>query len=575
MVSGRTVPTLFAVLILLTGCGGESGERPQGISAVDFCQPALARVDSFMGTFPKPEVDPERYGGTAVVGTVGELAVGMNGFQALEAGAIQHQMFVNLMTLIQYDEDLQPVPYLAESWEVSDDLKELTFHLRDDVHWHDGELTTAHDVAFTYRRAVDPATGFPNPGFFQHYLPGEEAVEVVDSFTVRFRFQEAHSDYMDPWRTVAIMPRHLLGGVRPENLARHPFGTVCPVGNGPFRFASHSSGESWTFVANPAFPQELGGRPFLDRYVYRIIPEHTTLLAELLTEHIDVYVATLPHHADRIREEDHLRVISFPYRSVFFAGWNTRVPKLADARVRKALTLATNRRQILEGIRGGRGELANAGVPPVHWAYDSALVDSLPYDPPRARRLLTEAGWVDRDSDGIRESEEGEPLSIELIFNQNQERREVAEIMQAQLGEVGVDLRPRVVEMTSLAERITSPERNFEGVLIAWETEFRLDERDLFHSDAVDGRYAFAGTRDPELDRLLDTLQLIPDREEARRRWTEYQERIIEIQPYTFLYFPHRQDGVNRRLRNVVMDVRGEWANLREWWIAPDHRKGP
>lgn len=572
----RLFPLLGAFLAGLAGCGDETAEtEPGGISSAEFCEPALARVDSFMATLPD-EARGERYGGTAVVGTVGELAVGMNGFQALESGAIQHQMFVNLMTLVQYDELLRPVPYLAESWEVSDDLKELTFHLRDDVRWHDGVPTTAHDVAFTYRRAVDPATGFPNPGFFEYYLPVDEAVEVVDSFTVRFRFSRAHSDFMDPWRTVAIMPRHLLADVPPEELARHPFGTVCPVGNGPFRFVSHTPDGRWTFADNPAFPEGLGGRPYLDRYVYRPIEEHTTLLAELLTGNIDVYVAPLPHHIPRIREEEHLRVLSFPHRSVFFAGWNGRVPKLADARVRRALTLGTNRRQILEGIRAGRGELANTGVPRIHWAYDSTLADSLSYDPARARELLTEAGWVDRDSDGVRESPSGEPLSIELLYNPNQERREVAEIMQAQLGEVGVDLRPRAMEMTALVERITSREREFEGVLISWETEFRLDERDLFHSDAVDGAYAFSGTRDPELDRLLDTLQLIPDREEARRAWREYQERIIELQPYTFLYHPDRQEGVNVRLRDVVMDVRGEWVNIRDWWIAPqDRKKGP
>ncbi len=566
----KSPPLLTLLSISLLGCA----ESPS--SAVDdFCGPALARVDSFMAGFQGQEPEGDRYGGTAVVGAAGELGNGMNAFQASLAESSQNQMFVNLMTLIQYDENLEPVPYLAESWEVSDDLREVTFHLRDDVFWHDGEPTTAYDVEFTYLRDTDPEMAFPNPGFFEYYEKGRAGVEVVDSFTVRFHLSRPHADFMDPWRTVSIMPVHLLGDVPVSELAQHPFGTVCPVGNGPFRFMSHDPGAQWVFEANPSFPEGLGGRPYLDRYVYRVVTETSTLLAELLTGGVDAYLSILPQYADRIREDPDLELVTFPYRSVFFAGWNSRIPKLADPRVRRALTLGTNRRQLLEGLRHGQGRVANTGVPRTHWAYDPTLEDSLPYNPQEARALLSAAGWEDRDGDGIRENAQGEPLTIELLFNTNQERQEAAEIMQAQLREVGIDLQPGEMELGALLERIFPPERDFDGFLLSWEAEFRLDERDLFHSEAVDGPYAFSGTRDPVLDRYLDTLQLVTDRREAYPLWQEYQDRIIQVQPYTFLYFPDRQSGINRRLRGVVMDVRGDWVSVKDWWIAPEDRKSP
>jgi len=569
------VPMVVAMTTLLGACGEGGFDRQAGSAAEAFCGPALAKVDSFMATFSDDPPEDDRYGGTAVVAAVAELDVGMNGFAPVESAASLHQMFVNLMTLIQYDEDLEPTPYLAESWDVSEDLTQLTFHLRNDVYWHDGELTTADDVAFTFLRASDPLTGFPNLGFFHDYLPGEAGVEVVDSFTVRFNFQRPHADFMDPWRTVAIMPEHLLGEVPQEELVLHPFGTVCPVGNGPFRFVDHIPNERWVFEANPAFPEGLGGRPYLARYVYRSIPEHPTLLAEFLTGGVDVYVALLPNHAARIRGEEDFEVRSFPYRSAFFAGWNSRIPKLSDSRVRRALTVGTNRAQILQGLRDGKGVVANTGVPRTHWAFDSTLADSLPYDPEQARSLLAEAGWEDLDGDGIRENATGDPLQIEVIYNTNQERQEVAEIMQAQLRDVGVDIRPRALEMGTFIDLLVSPERNFEGFLVSWEAEFRLDERDLFHSEAVDGDFAFSGIQDDELDRYLDTLQLIPNRDEAMATWSAYQLRLVQLQPYTFLYYPDRQNGINRRLRNVEMDVRGDWMNIREWWIAPGDRRGP
>ncbi len=572
-VTGLSV--FLPLLPVLVGCGDAPG-RGSAPSTDPFCGPALARVDSFMATLGGSEPEGGQYGGTAVVGVVAEMG-GMNVFTSGDAGAVQNQMFVNLMTLVQYDEALEPVPYLALAWEVEEisaELMLLTFHLRDDVFWHDGEPTTAHDVAFTYLNATDPRTGFPNASFFQYYMPGSEGVEVLDPHTVRFRLRP-HAEFMDPWRTVAVMPRHLLGDVPPEELSQHPYGTVCPVGNGPFRFLSHSPGDRWVFEANPAFPEGLGGRPFLDRYLYRVVPEQATLLTEFLTGGVDVYVAMPPGHAARAREEGGLEVVSFPYRGVFFAAWNGRIPKLADARVRRALTLGLNRSLIMEGIQGGEAALINTGVPPFHFAFNPELADSLPFDPEQARALLDEVGWSDRDGDGIRENPGREPLSIELLYHRNQERQEVAEIMQAQLREIGVEIRPRVAEFATYIGAITSPERDFEGALVSFETEFRLDERDLFHSEGVDGPFAFAGTSDPALDRYLDTLQLITDRDEALPLWQAYQFRILELQPYTYLYSSFRRDGVNRRIRGAVMDPRGEWATVRHWWIAPGARDVP
>lgn len=569
----RAMPFLLFIFSFLAGCGdgtgGEDVEGPYGA----FCGPVLERVDSFLGRYSLEEPRDERYGGMAVVGTLADL-FGMSPRAAGDVGSAQHQGFVNLMTLIEFDEDLEFSPYLATSWELSEDRTELTFHLRDDVFWHDGQITTAQDVAFTYRTVVNPASQYPNPGFFLHYLPGEEAVEVLDDFTIRFRFHP-HADILEVWRTLAILPEHLLGDVPPEDVATHPWGATCPVGNGPFRFVSHAPGESWVFEANPAFPEALGGRPYLDRYVYRVIPTHTTLLAELMTGGIDVYVQMLPNHAETASREEDLEVWSFPYPSIFFVAWNGRVPKLADPRVRRALTLGINREQIIEGVQGGDAVLLNSGVPPVHWAFDPALGDSLHYDPGQAMALLEEAGWQDRDGDGIREDAQGVPLRIDLVYNQNQERQQVGEVMRVQLRELGVDLQPRVMEFGAYMSLITSQEKDFEGAFVTFETGFRLDERDLFHSEAVDGPWAFSGTADPELDRYLDTLQLIPDRDEAIPVWKEYQERILELQPYTFLYSAYRRDGVNRRLEGVVMDTRGDWASIRHWWIPPSARNTP
>ncbi|MCJ7627330.1 MAG: ABC transporter substrate-binding protein, partial [Longimicrobiales bacterium] len=165
----RFPPFLFFLTLSLTGCATESADGT-GVGSNDaFCGLAMVRVDSFMATFAGQEPTGERYGGTVVVGSLGDVS-GMGPADAQSVEAAQHQQFLNLMTLIEFDENLEPAPYLATSWEISEDQAELTFHLRDDVYWHDGEITTAQDVAFTYLTVINPESQYPNPGFFQAYL---------------------------------------------------------------------------------------------------------------------------------------------------------------------------------------------------------------------------------------------------------------------------------------------------------------------------------------------------------------------------------------------------------------------
>ena len=134
-------------------------------------------------------------------------------------------------------------------------------------------------------------------------------------------------------------------------------------------------------------------------------------------------------------------------------------------------------------------------------------------------------------------------------------------------------MHPQVVEWATLLTQINTPDlRDFDGVVMAWVVEFKLDDLDLFHSDRIDQPYAWSGTRNPELDRLLVRPGTAIDREEATALWAEYQAALIQEQPYTFFYFPERLAGVNNRLRGVQMDARGEWLSTREWYIDPASR---
>ncbi|MEX2582866.1 MAG: ABC transporter substrate-binding protein [Gemmatimonadota bacterium] len=515
------------------------------------------------------DVPPEdRYGGTAVIGSISDIP-DMNPLTSTETLASEMQQHVLFLPVVGYDENFQPQPAFARSWEVNADTSMLTFHLRDDIYWHDGVKTTAYDLAFAYEMANEPATGFPNTAFWDRYGEGE----AVDSFTFSVEM-EPHAEYMDPWRTFPAVPRHILSDVAPAEMGMNPYGRQ-PVGNGPFRFVNRVQGQSWTFEANPQFPEDLGGRPYLDRVVYRSISQSTTLLTELLTGGIDYYVAPPPEQAQQIEVDPNTRLINYPDRTFVLIGWNQRREPFDDVRVRRAMTLAMNREAMVDAVLYGHGGLANSTVPPFFWQYHAEAGSDLGYDPDTALELLADAGYT-RGQDGLLRNAEGETLSFTLNTNQgNQVRADIAEIVQSDLQRIGVDMDIQILEWGTLLDRINDPrQREFDAVLIGWRTEFRIDDTDLFHCDRIDQPYQWVGHCDPRLDVLLDSLPTLADREAALPLWAEYQELVAEEQPYTFVYFVERLHGVHNRLRNVDPDPRGDWVGIDRWYISPDQRRG-
>ncbi len=520
------------------------------------CEDAQPEVE---GPDPATISEADRYGGTVVVGGLGEIQT-MNGFLSRDYMTDQVQANVLFMTLLRYDADLEPRPYLARSWEVSPDSNEIVFELRTDVRWHDGEPTTAHDVAFTFNRVKDPAVPFPNRSSFDNW----EMAEVLGPHSIRLTLRP-HADYLHGWAALPIMPRHILEDTAPEDLATHPFGTSEPVGNGPFRFAEHLPGDRWIFEANPAFPAELGGRPYVDRLAYRVIPNETTLFAELRSGGVDMYVRLAPEFADEVLEDPDLRLAAYPFPNYSFIAWNSQRAFFADPIVRRALTIAIDRQEIVDVVRHGLGTPAVGPIGSWHWAYDSAW-QPLPHSPDSAAALLELAGWTDSDEDGIREKD-GRVFSFEISTNESRERGSIAELVQHYLAEIGVDARPRIVEHQTLIADVTSPERRFDAFLLSWSQGLVLDERDQWACDRIGRPLQFTSYCNPELDPVLDSIPRATDRAVQAVLLRRYGEMIAADQPFTFLYVEKRADALRDRLQGAEPDFRGELADVRSWWL--------
>lgn len=509
--------------------------------------------------------------GTPVQGGTAAISV-LSDFQAFNPvtnthlttdDVIKHMLFT---PLIQYDTALQPIPWLAERWELTD--TSVTFHLRRDVRWHDGPPVTAEDVKFTFDLAKDPATASLLGSAYMNLV---KSATVVDSFTVRFGFESPHAQALDGFWWPPL-PQHLLKDVQPAQLSQHAFNRR-PVGSGPFKFTEWRPTQSVTLEANPQFPEALGGRPNLDRVVFRIVPEATTMVRELINGTSDMIGYTLlPDQGAQVANQRGLDLRHYPSREFTFFAWNNTRPLFADARVRRAMGMAINRERIIEALLKGYGEPAHGMIPP--WSPLYTAAQPLPYDPAQARQLLAQAGWRDTDGDSIAEKG-GQPLRVVLTINSaNRLHADIAQVVQQQLKQVGVQLDIRPQEFQSMLQQYKA--RQYDAVLANWSLDtFKVDPTPLF--SCAQARIANSANRtgycNPQADQLMTRGLATTDPAQAKQIWAQYSQILQQDQPVTFLYWSEDLAGLGPRPQNVVTDVRSKIVNIRDWYIPANRQR--
>ncbi|HWB43395.1 MAG TPA: ABC transporter substrate-binding protein, partial [Gemmatimonadales bacterium] len=276
-------------------------------------------LPALLAVLALPACQPEagRRGATVLFASGADLQ-SINPLLTQHPLARQVQRYVLLTTLARYDSALTAEPYLARDWAWSEDRRVLTFGLHSGVRWHDGAPTTARDVAWTFDRARDPATGYPR----LTDLAALEAVSAPDDSTVVFRFGRPQPRFPDVLTDLAILPAHLLDTV-PAGRLRQAGWNQRPVGNGPFRFVAHEPNRRWVFAADSSFPQALGGPPRLERLIVVVVDEPTTKLAALTSGELD-FAGIQPAHASFVRRDPALEVRSFPLLLTYGIVFNAR-----------------------------------------------------------------------------------------------------------------------------------------------------------------------------------------------------------------------------------------------------------
>lgn len=458
--------------------------------------------------------------------------------------------------LVKYDANLQIVGDLAESWIVSDDGLTLTFTLRPNVRWQDGRPFRAQDVRFTYDKLVDPNVHTPYSSNYELV----ESVEAVNDATVRVRYKEPFAPAMESWM-MGMLPEHLLAA-EDLNTTRY---LRDPIGTGPYRFTRWRTGELIELRANADYFEH---RPWVDRYLFRVIPDTATIFLELQTGGVDIAGLSPLQYARQMTPYLERAYQRFRYPSFGFSyvGYNLNDPRFKDARVRQAIGLAIDKQTLVQGILFGLGSVATGPYPKESWAADPAVAPS-PYDPDGATRLLAEAGWADHDGDGWLDRD-GAPFRFTLLTNQgNDVRRQSAELIQRQLQRVGIDMRISIIEWSTFVHEFID-KRRFEAVLLGWSLSRDPDLYDIFHSSKTkEGEYNFVGYANPRVDELLEQGRRTFDQAKRQTIYREVHRHLAEDQPYTFLFVPDSLPVVHRRFRNVRATPIGISDNLIDWYV--------
>jgi len=546
----------FVLLVFVAGCNGETGpgvsEKPLQIAA-----DTKTATDAKGGDRKAPAPD---YGDTRIEASIGNVS-GL--IPNLTSDSASHEvgnfMYNGLITL---GRNLEIVPELAKSWEFSKDCLTLDFTLNEGVKWHDGKPFSASDVVFTFETTMDAKTPSPYKSDFQDV----DKVEARGPNQVRVTYKRPYAKALQSW-SLAMLPRHLLEQwVKDGKLREAPQNWTAPVGTGPYRFKEMKSGDKVVVVANQDY---FKGPPRMARIVYRIIPSQATIFLELKAKSVDVASLTALQYARQTEYpafEKAYNKFRYPGTGYTYLGFNLKDPRFADRRVRRAFAHAINKQELLDGVVLGLGREASGPFRPGTWA-ENPDVKGLPYDPKRAVALLAEAGWKERNGDGLL-VKDGVPFTFELLTNQgNDERKKVAEIIQAKLREIGVGVEIRMLEWAALLKEHIK-KRQFQAIILGWGTSPDPDQYVVWHSSQMGpDQLNHISYANPDADALLEAGRSSCVQADRVRYYRRLHQVLADDQPLVFLYWRDSLPVVASRIHGILPGPAGIGWNFTDWFV--------
>lgn len=526
---------IFLLLIALSGCKG----KPSGTLQADL----------------ENSSSEPAYGDTLIEGTIGEPSILI---PMLAGDSASHSVSGLIFNgLVKYDTDLSVIGDLAESWDISKDGLVITFHLRKGVKWADGTDFSAEDVMFGYKTIIDEKT----PTAYKEDFLQVKKAEVLDKYTFRVTYEKPFAPALTSWGNLVVLPKHLLEGkdITKSELTRNP------VGLGPYKLNKWTSGQE---LALDSYQDYFEGRPYIDHYMYRIIPDSATMFLELQAGGIDMMGLT-PIQYTKQTDTDFFRNNFQKFRYPTFAythmAFNLKHPWFKDKRIRQAIAYAIDKSEIVDVVLFGLGSPATGPYVPNTWPYNPNI-KKYDYNPEKAKQLLKEAGWEDTDRDGILDKE-GRPFKFTILTNMgNNLRKNTATIIQWRLAKIGIKVEIRALEWSAFVNNFIDKKR-FEAVLLGWSIGLDPDQYDIWHSSKTkEKEFNFISYNNPEVDALLEKGRRTFDIEERKKSYYRIQEILADELPYIFLYVPDATPIVHARFKGIKPSPIGISYNLPKWY---------
>ena len=497
-------------------------------------------------------------GGEVVVGIVGEP----ENLSPIYPSFIAHNEIVEMLFLPLHKNDVNGkiVPMLATSWEYSEDLKKITYYLRKDVVWQDGEPVTAYDVEFTFNLIKDPKNNSPLFSKLQNI----DSVKAVSDYKIVFYCNKVYPMALFD-SNIKPLPKHLLEKEK-DQLQYSDFNSK-PVGNGPYKLEKWESGKYISLVKNENY--SLDDKPFLDKIVYRIYTDQQSIINDLKEGKLDLVYDLTPDNAEEIAKIKNVTGIQKKGNIYTYIGFNlTRKPfDLKDFRM--GISQLINRDLLIKNtIKNGIP--SNGPITPSFWAY-SEEIKPISYSKDGIK-LLEKVLKKDNIKGYLYNNK---PFILNIITDKNDAMLvKVAREVSNQLKNAGINVNLKELPSDSLILKLFS--KDYDLYILSWQINEDFNPLPFWSSVKETGRFNFVEYRNPKVDSIVNLAMTTMDEEEARNYWKEFQQIVVDDQPYAFLFVPNRVIVANNVLKsfdNVYSSNIEPISNLDIFYVEKPNQK--
>lgn len=451
--------------------------------------------------------------------------------------------------LTGHDGDNAVVPALAKSWDFDEETCTYTFHLEEDVRWHDGEPFTAEDVQFTIEAIMDPENGSENAPNFEDV----EEITVIDDHTISFRLSAPNVAFLD-YMTMAILPKHLLEG---EDMQTADF-FRSPIGTGPYKLASWDEGQAITLEKNADY---FRGEPNIDTIVFKIVPDDNAKALQLRAGELDLALLT-PKDAATFADEEGFTCYDMEtadYRGILFNFQNEYWQENRD--LIPAVCYAIDREAIIDAVLLGQGMAAYGPLQRNVYNYED--VEHYDYDPEKARAVLEAAGCV-LGEDGFY-TRNGETVGFVLSVGAgDQVRIDMAQIVAQQLREIGMDVTVDIPAQVDWSGQM--------AYLIGWGSPFDADDH-TYKVFGTDKGANYSGYSNADVDRYLTEARESDDPAVRAEAYANFQKALAADPAFAFICYIDANYVADASITGIDADTVmghhgvGIFWNVAEWTI--------